>query len=567
MPRGVPLYGVQQRIVDSRHKLEKDFLFWEYKKLRLIRMLAALTPPIPVLLRCIMEREGVPALYNYVHQYFQNFRTSTTLWPNAALCPVDVLTSAIEIETEYFDLQRAIDTLNERIVPFLQYRAFEKALHLIKVYFEFKEKPFVKRISPDADVIMHTKNLFSRQRLHSLKNRLLHMWTMVDKYIANTFYSEEWHEHINFDGNSLICSQKIDSECEKVMVFKQVTDFFCPCPFTKITLPFEKIEHIKEKHLHDASDTIFLKYNEWKDAFGFHAVRCLFPEMGSFGAFGLEGINSFVEETSKILSSGATIDFWVLHFALTLMERTLLEIMAPTSDNSRRYKFGIYQVEADKFIIEEGSLLGIFVICIILSQIFLYPRKDSCIFVCDNKRFTLLHNTQYFIVRIQSAQASKPIGKKGVDSLFFAMLDVFHVDLSKSKIKSALLRISRILLPEMNGLSKMSICSACVPKKGFMPNATSSCTLCNGTLFIEGHDDNVHGFSDSSMYGAMKTGLFDSIRTSRMNLAKYCNPTDVAVLRTKFAPKNNVEQSIFETMNLHRHPVVIPTTKKRKHGV
>ncbi len=563
LPRGVPLYSVQQRIVNSRDKIEKDLVFWQSKKLRLLRMLAYLTPPIPVLLRCILQNDGVDGLYAYVHQYFHDFKL---------LSPVEVLKSAIEIETENFTVQKSIDTLNDRVTQFLGYTNFWKALQLIKVYFSLNEKTFLERTLLDSDALMHTRHLPSRYRLEILKVRFSDLLRQVDEYIANTFFSEEWHEHIRYDGKTRThqLAQKIDLECDKVEVLQQVFDFFSPCTFKGPEFVFEKIEHIKQKHLEDAHCAITGKYNEWKDSFGFITVQRAFPEMSAFGEFGLQGITSFVDESLKILSSEASIDFWIVHFALSLMEHALMEIMAQTTDKFRRYKFGVFQVHANpnKFKIEEGSMLGMFVISIILAQTFLYPELDSVIFVCDNRRFTFLYKTLYYRQRIQPAQANKPIGKKGISSLYQAMLDVFHTDPTTSKITSSLLRMSRIILPEMNGVRGITICSLCVPTKGVMPNATPLCIRCNGTLFVEGLD-RVQGFPDSSIYGALKTGVFDSIRTSRMNLPMYCSPTDEAVLRNRFTPMNGdvfVEQSIFNTMNLDNYPIVIPTTKKRKHG-
>ena len=575
LPRGVPLYSVQQRIVNSRDKLEKDLIFWQSKKLRLLRMLASLTPPIPVLLRCILQNDGVDGLYAYVHQYFHNFGNPKL--PNL-LSPVEVLKSAIEIETENFTLQKSIDTLNARVKQFLGYTNFWKALKLIRVYFNFTEKPFLKTLL-DSDVLMHTRHLPSRHRLETLKLRLLNLLIQIDEYIANTFFSEEWHEHIRYDGETKThqLAEKIDVECDKVKALQQVFDFFSPCT---IKMPardpsdpefiFEKMEHIKRIHFEDALLAITGKYNEWKYVFGFITVQCAFANMAAFGEFALQGITSFVDEASNILSSEASIDFWIVHFALCLMEYTLMEIMAKTTDKFRKYKFGVFQVHAkpNRFKIEEGSLLGMFVISIILVQAFLYPDLDSVILVCNNRRFTYLYKTLYYKQRIQPALANKPIGKKGISSLYHAMLDVFSPNPCKSKIKHALLCISRIILPELSGVKSIKICSSCVPTKGVMPKATPLCPHCNGTLFVEGLD-RVEGFPDSSVYGAFKNGVFNSIRTSRMNLAKYCSRTDESVLRNRFTPTNDdgfVEQSIFDTMNLDNYPIVIPTTKKRKHG-
>lgn len=575
LPRGVPLYSVQQRIVNSRDKLEKDLVFWQSKKLRLLRMLASLTPPIPVLLRCILQNDGVDGLYAYVHEYFHSFGNPKL--PNV-LSPVEVLKSAIEIETENFTLQKSIDTLNSRVAQFLGYTNFWKALKLIRMYFNFTEKPFLEMIL-DSDILLHTRHLPSRHRLETLKVRLLDFLGQIDEYIANTFFSEEWHEHIRYDGKTKThqLAEKIDVECDKVKVLQQVFDFFSPCTIkTPSRDPrdpefiFEKMAHVKRTHFEDTHRAITGKYNEWKGAFGFITVQRAFPLMATFGEFGLQGITSFVDEASKILSSEASIDFWIVHFALCLMERALMEIMAKTTDKYRKYKFGVFQVHAnpDRFKIEQGSLLGMFVISIILAQAFLYPDQDSVIFVCDNRRFTYLYKTLYYKQRIQPAMANKPIGKKGVSSLYHAMLDVFSPNPCKSKMKFALLRMSRIILPELNGVQSITICGSCVPTKGFMPKATPLCPRCNGTLFVEGLDS-VQGFPDSSVYGALKSGVFSSICTSRMNLEKYCSRTDESVLRNRFTPTNDdgfVEQSIFNNMNLDSYPIVIPATKKRKHG-
>ena len=100
-----------------------------------------------------------------------------------------------------------------------------------------------------------------------------------------------------------------------------------------------------------------------------------------------------------------------------------------------------------------------------------------------------------------------------------------------------------------------------------MPGGTGGCVECAGTLFVEGRDG-VRGFENSSMYESMKTSLFKSITTSRMNLKFLITPQDEAELRNKHTPRDDngvfINGSIFDSMQLQNFSTLISITEKRK---